>query len=348
MARPLKYAILALLLALPMGLLGQAALPPVPSGEWVYLGEMGGPRTGAAAALLGDGRVLITGGSFEGVALATAEVLDTVGAFAPVAPMQTARTGHVAVAVKNGRVLVAGGKDATGTPTNLAEIFDPVTDQWTPVGPMLIARAGHSASVPKDGRVLLAGGKVAAGVSASLEIFDTEAGTFAEPRTGLAAAVMNDGQVFVAGGSDGSAPLQTTEIYDPETGQVAAGPPLPVALEALTATTLLNGQVFVAGAQAIGDQDVMEARVFDPVLESRLPPRGGAPSWAVEPRRMKAVSFAVAAAWLRSAPWAIADPLRSGARRGAFDVVVPACGSRERGADPSSCRLGPFRSGERA
>jgi hypothetical protein len=103
MARPLKCAILAVLLALPMGLLGQAAMPPVPSGEWVQLGDMGSPRTGAAAALLGDGRVLVTGGSLDGVALASAEVLDTGGAFVPVADMQTGRIGHVAVALSDGR-----------------------------------------------------------------------------------------------------------------------------------------------------------------------------------------------------------------------------------------------------
>jgi hypothetical protein len=67
---------------------------------------MSQPRTGASAALLPDGRVLITGGVGASGATATAALFTLTGVFTAAAPMNVARTRHSSVALRDGRVLV--------------------------------------------------------------------------------------------------------------------------------------------------------------------------------------------------------------------------------------------------
>ena len=67
-------------------------------------------REGAAAVLLPNGRILITGGEGANGLLASAEIFGIDGSFHPASSMHTARRGHSAVLLKDGRVLVAGGE----------------------------------------------------------------------------------------------------------------------------------------------------------------------------------------------------------------------------------------------
>lgn len=85
----------------------------VPSNTWAPGGAMAQPRTGASAALLPDGRVLITGGVGVNGATATAELFSPTGGFTAAASMKVARTGHSSVALRDGRVLVMGGSPST-------------------------------------------------------------------------------------------------------------------------------------------------------------------------------------------------------------------------------------------
>src|SRR6185437_16215294 len=111
----------------------------LPSGVFSADVPMNAARQGAAAAVLFDGRILITGGlDGGGNALASAEFL---GSAASAGSMTTPRTGHVAVVLQDGRVLAAGGRTTGGAVTNAAEIYDPSTGSWTPINSMLVARA---------------------------------------------------------------------------------------------------------------------------------------------------------------------------------------------------------------
>src|SRR5690242_6882604 len=79
------------------------------SNQWTPAGTLAQPRTGAAAVLLDDGRVLVTGGSFtsapgaDGIppgpptAVSTVDIYAATAGFSAAAPMHTARTGHSAV-----------------------------------------------------------------------------------------------------------------------------------------------------------------------------------------------------------------------------------------------------------
>jgi hypothetical protein len=104
-----------------ISLLLNAQSSQVASSTWAPGGTMAQTRTGAAAALLQDGRVLITGGIGVNGATATAELFRSTGGFAAAAPMNVARTGHSSVALRDGRVLVTGGTTVNGAATRTAE-----------------------------------------------------------------------------------------------------------------------------------------------------------------------------------------------------------------------------------
>ncbi len=82
------------------------------TGRWSRTMSLAFPRRAAAAALLHDGDVLVTGGQTTGdSALAAAEVYDPrSGQWIQPDPMRVARVGPTATLLPDGRVLVAGGE----------------------------------------------------------------------------------------------------------------------------------------------------------------------------------------------------------------------------------------------
>src|SRR5216117_345905 len=132
MRRTMRFAIGVLLAAAAsLAFLAQAQAPQVPSGTWAPGGTMSRPRTGASAALVPDGRVLITGGMGATGPTATAELFNPTGIFTAAAPMNVARTRHSSIALRDGRVLVAGGITANGGATRRAEVYDAASGLWT-------------------------------------------------------------------------------------------------------------------------------------------------------------------------------------------------------------------------
>ena len=112
------------------------------------------------AALLKNGKVLMTGG-FNGGPVPGAELFDpTTGSFSPTGIMGTARTQHTATLLSDGTVLVAGGFSFVPPGSfSSGEIFDPATDMFTPTGPMGAARFLHTATRLNNGLVLITGGQ---------------------------------------------------------------------------------------------------------------------------------------------------------------------------------------------
>src|SRR5438045_2936878 len=101
---------------LSVGLLVKGSnLAAPPTGTWLPAGTMASARSGSAAVLLPDGRVMVTGGAGASGVLATVEYLNSDGSFSPAPSMSFARSGHTAALLQGGRVLVAGGTDATGS-----------------------------------------------------------------------------------------------------------------------------------------------------------------------------------------------------------------------------------------
>src|SRR6476620_7366266 len=108
--KSLRTAVIALLLGASSLPSLRGNMPAVQTGQWTPLGAMSDARSGAAAVLLPDGLVLVTGGSAGTSTLASAEFLGPDGQFSAAGTMATARTNHAAVLRDDGRALVVGGK----------------------------------------------------------------------------------------------------------------------------------------------------------------------------------------------------------------------------------------------
>jgi hypothetical protein len=138
--------------------------------------RVGEPRdytiSGHTATLLGDGRVLITGGDTDDPAgnklafgvLRSAEVWDPPsGTFARVGRMAIPRRAHQAALLPDGRVIVVGGSrprtgDFHDTGTATTEIWDPATGAFSPGPKMADPRERPTLVMLGDGSLLVIGG----------------------------------------------------------------------------------------------------------------------------------------------------------------------------------------------
>src|SRR5437868_1404445 len=264
------FAAIVLLLGLGTVFTAHAIYDQIATGTWGPAGNLVESRSNAAAARLDDGRVLFTGGTGATGALNSAELLTAGAGFAPVAPMAEARSKHTATKLSDGRVLVVGGDNGSGA-TLTAEIYDPSSDSWSSTDNLSTPRSGHTATLLKDGKVLIAGGENSGGPVDSLEIFDpadnsfSSAGALHTPRSGHAAASLSDGRVMIIGGNGvaqgNPVTLKSVEVYDATSGSVSNGPALAAARSGHSATTLLDGNIFVMGGND-GSQDLASAEIF--------------------------------------------------------------------------------------
>jgi N-acetylneuraminic acid mutarotase len=280
-----------------VGILNAQSLMPSPTGTWSLTGAMSQARSGAAAAAMSGGAVLVSGGTdANGVVLATAEIYGAKGSFTIVAPMNVPRTGHTATWLANtssdsgGYVLVTGGASTGGVILASAELYDPTANTWTLLpSPMVVARTGHPATALPNSSVLLSGG-TSGNTSSPVVLADLEqfgltgqqfvfAGAMPTPRKAHAAAALQDGRVLIVGGTDANGnTLASTAIYDSTAGTVSSGPSLNTPRANATATTLLNGTVLIAGGTypegAAANANIAElqsAEIFDPVAGTITP-----------------------------------------------------------------------------
>jgi hypothetical protein len=102
-----------------------------------------------AAALMPDGRVLISGGhrGNAGVTKLCMAFDPVSGGFDEVAPMRVVRYSHAAVSLPDGRIFVCGvGQNEDSK----CEIYDPQENNWEPAASMLFRRVGHMAVIVYD------------------------------------------------------------------------------------------------------------------------------------------------------------------------------------------------------
>ncbi|MEE9167549.1 MAG: kelch repeat-containing protein [Candidatus Neomarinimicrobiota bacterium] len=135
---------------------------------------------------------------------------------------------------------------------------------------MTIVRHKHAAAAMRDGKVLVVGGSDGRGIRgryASAEVFDPSTSTFSYVadmhvrrfKLRGTAVVLGSGEVLVAGGAD------HIEVYDPETKTFRiAGDSLGTALMFATATSLSNGDVFIAGGYDERIRPMANAWVYHP------------------------------------------------------------------------------------
>ncbi len=264
---------------------GGAALATLnaPETSWMKMSDMPSPRTFASAALLGDGRILVTGGGDAATALGLSEAPTTIAeaydpqadAWQSLAPMNVATFSHALVSLEDGRMLAIGGTlddFINGPGTARVEIYDPQADTWELTTEMNVLRARPRAITLPDDRILVAGTSgfpyVHPQISLSSEVFDPETGAWTltspmtEFRTNHTLTLLPDGTVLAAGGNDPRetmhVPLASTEIFDPAADTWTAGPDLAHARSEHTATLMSDGSVLFIGG-------VMQQESDDPL-----------------------------------------------------------------------------------
>jgi N-acetylneuraminic acid mutarotase len=228
------------------------------SRTWTPAGQLQTGRYDHAAALLGNGTVLVTGGfSCVGgscAVTATAEIYNPVtNSWTSTTSMTTPRVGHTMNLFSGGLVLVTGGCTAAGCATALgAEVYDPQTQTWTPTAPMILNRTGATATLLASGQVLVAGGKVGGQATAAAELFNpqnriwTATGSMTTLRTHQFATRLGNGTVLVACGIPKSDENPSTaDVYNPASGQWA--PPGSPSTNQSTLTELSYNSVLASG-----------------------------------------------------------------------------------------------------
>jgi len=265
-------AILALLIGCAVLLTGIANAQT--SNVWSSAGQMVQPRTGAAAVVLSDGKILIAGGTDgNGIPLASTEVFDpATGQFSEGATMTVPRASHAAIVLASGDVLVTGGLTSGGGYSDTAEIFNAQTQSWTLLETSLgSGLAGHAMASLPDGNVVIVGGESTTGPVLTLVLFKTSdnsispIGSLMTGRTNAVAAATPDGRVLIAGGTDiNGAVLSSTEIFvynaDTMSGTVSAGPNMTFPRTNATATTTYDGVAVIGGSN--GSVDIGSAEIF--------------------------------------------------------------------------------------
>lgn len=151
-------------------------------------------RVGHRAALLRDGRVLVTGGTgCCSPSVAAAELYDpTKGTWSPATSMFQSREVHSSTLLPNGKLLVTGGFHSPFLPApphlDVGELYDAANDRWQATSFLRSRRIYQTDTLLPGGRVLLTGG-VAGGNAPSFpnapgpalfsaELFDSATGRF--------------------------------------------------------------------------------------------------------------------------------------------------------------------------
>lgn len=199
------------------------------TGTWSFTGSLNQARAAAATVKLLDGRVLIVSGDVHSGKIFSSEIYDpSTGQWTMVGNVENSifdsSSGDVAL-LNDGRVLKVGNSGGGGHSV-IAELFDPVTNQWIRTGDMNVGRYHTRLIKLLDGKVLAISGDQWGTDVLGSEIYDpstgvwTETGDLSYPRDGFGAVLLPDGRVLISGGGNVSGTFHVqSEIYDPSTGE---------------------------------------------------------------------------------------------------------------------------------
>lgn len=187
--------------------------------------------------------------------------------------LSVARTRHTATLLMNGKVLVVGGLNIT-TPccqaAHSAELYDPLSGQWSAVSSPQSPWYGHASIQLNDGKVLVVGGEI----SSKAEIFTPSTRTWSIAANPVAwhlfpkATLLDDGKVLLTGiGVTSMGAAVAAEIYDPALNVWRTTGSMNASRLSHSLTLLPNGEVLAVGGGATV-KDFRSAEIFNPASDS--------------------------------------------------------------------------------
>ena len=271
--RAVGLAIVLTLLLLPVQIAASAPNSFAATNySWTPTGSMITPRFSATTTVLGNGKVLVAGGTDGENIIASAELYDpATGSWGSTGSLNNPRAAHFAALLPNGKVLVGGGtygRDIVPT----VELYDPATGTWSFASPTEFLRSDTTATTLPNGKVLVAGAGDERGPQ---ELYDFKTNNWSETppmstfRYAPTATLLADGKVLVAGGSDSLHEFTTNKVdlYNSATNKWNAVAPMKVERDHHSATLLLNGKVLVAGGRSRNGNEA-SAELYDPSSDS--------------------------------------------------------------------------------
>jgi hypothetical protein len=224
--------------------------------------------------------LFLTFASFVALLVSAPPQALAAGQWALTGQMNIAHVGEPIAALQNGKVIIEGGLDGqvSAGVTDVSELYDPATGQWTQTGNLGLAIGEANPIVLNDGRVLIAGG-----TSSGWSNVPTTTSQLYDPSTGqwsftgnlhvaharALTVKLSDGKVLIISGWQANwTPTSVSELYDPSTGQWTQtgnvnNPIFDSVGNSGDAVLLNDGRVLKVGAN-FGSSNSSIAELYDP------------------------------------------------------------------------------------
>ncbi|XP_067887622.1 kelch-like protein 18 [Heterodontus francisci] len=149
-----------------------------------------------------------------------------------------------------GLIYAVGGLNSAGDSLNVAEVFDPIANQWEQCQEMTTSRSRVGVAMV-NGLLYAIGGFDGQSRLSTVEVYNpemnkwTKVASMNSKRSAMGTAVL-DGHIYVCGGYDGISSLNSVECYTPEADKWVSVTPMS-ACRSAAGVTVFEGRIYVSG-----------------------------------------------------------------------------------------------------
>lgn len=237
--------------------------------NWTQLSSSRIGRYRAIVAKLPNDKILLASGNIGNNITNTTEIYDyNLNAWTDGPDMATGREGRPNLAYLNdGKIIITGGKTQSSPATNIAEIFNPIENNWRATQMPYSFDDGSSVKL-SNGKIMIIGGYDGQNVISNTALYNPITNSWEEsahlpsPRAGHTSFLLSDNKIIVIGGGDNLGNFYlSSEIYDPNTNTWTSGPSLPHGFNNGASILLPNKDIFIVGGYD-GQNRIKGAHLF--------------------------------------------------------------------------------------